>query len=134
MISVIYSQTTGRIRSVIVPQTANEQITPNLLPGEAVQQFDISIAKQDLNALQASLNAITGLTPTNDRFAIVDVLGNVVGATIACPACGDSVPGHQLIANPAASPGWKLVAGTLTPPLLSVSLDPPKVILTGVIS
>lgn len=133
MISVIYSATTGRIRSIIVPQTANEQIQPNLLPGEAVQQFDMSVAKQDLNALQVSLNAITGLTPSNDRFAIVDKNNNVIGAVIACPACGDAVPNCQLIPSATAAPGWILSAGSLTPPSITVSLDPTK-ILTGTLS
>jgi hypothetical protein len=133
MIFVIYSATTGRIRSIIVPQ-GNEKISPNLLAGEAVQQFDMSVAKQDLNTLQASLNAITGLSPANDRFAIIDNNGNVTGAVIADPSCGDVVPACQLVASPNATIGWKFQAGVFIPPIIPISLDPPKVINGGVVS
>jgi hypothetical protein len=116
MISVVYSQATGRIRSIVVPSQANEQIVCNLLPGEALQQFDISFAKQDLNFLQNALNQITGLLPSGDRYVMVDGGGNVISACICCPACGDcdpknfdpkgTMPGCQMIQHDTASPGW----------------------------
>ena len=126
MISVVYSQTTGRIRSVVVPSQANEQIICNLLAGEALQQFNMSYAKQDLNALQATLNQITGLIPSKDRYVMVDANGNVLSACICDSACGDCDPknydpqgkmvGCQMIQHDTASPGWTYSNGVFTTP------------------
>jgi hypothetical protein len=114
--AVIYSKATGRIRWEFHPDDDSQLNDIKLLDGEDVLILKNS-EKVILPDLQDKLNKKTGKVPKDDRFAVVDQLGNVVGAIIADPLCGDSVPSCQLIAHAEASPGWKLDKGVLKEPI-----------------
>ena len=67
------------------------------------------------------------LTPTQDRYCIIDAVGNIVGAVIADPSCGDSGEhfgaGFQLIAHQSADERWTYANGVFTPPTYTVTKD-----------
>ncbi len=69
-----------------------------------------------LDALQAYVTQQTGLVPANDRHAIVDAQGNVLGAINADLACGDGYPGMTLVPDASAGPGWTYLNGVFTAP------------------
>src|SRR5437660_1321971 len=109
MFGIIYSKNTGRIRWWIVPDNDNELNALNLKPGELLLKVDNSLYG-DLFHLQDLVSQKTGLIPSNDRYAVIDSLGNVVSAIIADPLCGDQITGFQLIAHDIACPGWKYIS------------------------
>lgn len=95
-IALVYSTSTGRLRSWIVPDEDSELdgfVPAN--PGEASlvitrEQYD---AGSDLAGLQGLINTVTGKSPINeDRYADIDAGGNVVNVLHACPNCGDVPP------------------------------------------
>jgi hypothetical protein len=108
--AVIYSATTGRVRRIVLsdPSTSAQDLPPNLSrAGEAVLETD---QPGDLNAMQALVTAETGLTPIDDRYALFDKDGNVIGAVIACPGCGDKVEHTGAVSwakHPTAGIGWR---------------------------
>lgn len=117
---VVYSQTTGRIRAIYIPDTDAQLQSIRPRPGEALQLFT-QAEYAALPALQDALIKITGVTPSNDRYAVVDTsipkqqadaTGNVDSVIIADPLCGDSIPGKTLIADRLAGVGWKWAADT----------------------
>lgn len=112
--AVIYSQATGRVRWYLKPDQDSElnQLKPGT--GEAIQIIPMEQYGNHVD-VQTALNRITGLNPANDRYAIVDVLNNVVGITIADPLCGDAPPsGSTWLPHATADVGWsKLIDGTL---------------------
>lgn len=126
--AVRYSQTTGRVRSWINfngPSEGDSLLSTVVpAPGEAVATFPIS-QYGDLPTIQSLVNGITGMTPSGDRYAIidpsqVDANGNqlVVGALICDPdGCGDSIPEMDLVVHPDACVGW-----TYTAPVKNLSL------------
>ena len=63
------------------------------------------------------------LTPTQDRYCIIDAVGNIVGAVIADPSCGDSGEhfgaGFQLVAHQTADERWTYANGVFTPGTLA---------------
>jgi hypothetical protein len=105
--AVVYSKNTGRIRREIFPDSDYELDNIILFSGEDIFILDNS-EKAILDDLQVKINKKTGLTPLNDRYAIVDKKNNVVGAIIADPLCGDQIPNHRLVPHEKAGPGWKL--------------------------
>lgn len=110
MIGIVYSQATGRIRSIIYPDHDADLHSVKLGTGEAMETMDLPQDQvPNVHALQALLNDITNLIPANDLYAVVDANGNVTGAIIADPTCGDTVPNHQLIAHEQAH---TLIGGT----------------------
>lgn len=104
MFGVVYSKTTGRIRSIIHPDSDSELNNIPVGIGEASIKLD-NANYLDLDTLQTFLSSITGITPSNDRYAVVDSQGVVIGAVIADITI-DAVPGAQLIKHPSASTGW----------------------------
>lgn len=93
-VALVYSSSTGRLRSWIVP--GDDSQLHGFVPanrGEAVlvitrEQYD---AAADLFSLQALINFVTGKSPSNeDRYADIDAGGNVVSVLYACPNCGDA--------------------------------------------
>lgn len=109
MFAIIYSKNTGRIRWILKPKDNSENYLLdkiNLNNGEAVLILDDS-KYCILPDLQELLNQQTGLTQTDDRFAIVDKDGNVKGSIIADLACGDSISDCELLAHSGAEVGWK---------------------------
>jgi hypothetical protein len=123
MFGVIYSKATGRIRSHTGTGHTSSEIDSILKvgTGEALFKFNDN-QFGDLPTLQSLLSQSTGLTPSNDRYAIVDTsiislsilnsVGNVVGSIIADPSCGDNIPGYELIAHSDATKGWKYTSLT----------------------
>lgn len=113
---VVYSKTTGRVRSFIVPQFSYETVSPTTGKGEGVLGFPMS-QYGNLSTLQTLVTKATGLTPANDQYAIVNNQGQVIGSIFADPqGCGDSIQGATLVASSVAGPGWTYSAGVFTPP------------------
>lgn len=102
---IVYSSKTGRIRSIVRPDKDADLNGIRVGTGEALLKT-VNANYGELETLQSFLNIQTGLVPLNDRYAIVDGLGNVVGAVVADPLCGDAIVGFQLISHPLAVPGW----------------------------
>ncbi len=86
---IIYSIATGRLRRVVTPSS-------NLVKHSGEGQLAVSTAQYNsfagLDDIQAFVNALTGLTPSDDRYVSVDASYNVLSAHIADPACGDVAP------------------------------------------
>ena len=118
-----YSQRTGRIRSIIIPDTDRELNAIILRQGEALLKLDPSSlpivdGRPDFRAVQLRLNAITGKAPAReDHYVVIDDRnGDVLGAIVADPDCGDSVPsGKTLIQRDDAKEllGWMDKDGVL---------------------
>jgi hypothetical protein len=81
--------------------------------------------------VQLLVNAITGKTPSGDRYVSIDESGNVVASHIADPACGDTAPGSHtsLVLDDKAAPGDLLFGGSKLLPNTPVS--PQRAPLTG---
>jgi hypothetical protein len=125
-VGLIYSRATGRLRSVVVPDT-DEQINnyvPN--PGEAVliiAAAQYQTAGAGIAGLQSLVNAQTGLSPaTADRGAMVDATGFVQSMHFVDAACGDvAFPGLTLELHPTAQVGWfRLAAGSYLNPFARI--------------
>lgn len=104
--AIIYSKATGRIRWYLRSDDDSDHQTINLLPGEALMELPNELWNNHI-ALQEHVNKHTGKVPKDDRYAIVHPNGDVVGAILADPKCGDKIEGHQLISHPEASAGWR---------------------------
>jgi hypothetical protein len=125
--AIIYSKATGRVRRVLDPQ-AN---VPNVIAflaqagaqtGEGVIVYTKQGGGADtLNAWQAAVNTVTGLSPsTGDWYCGVDGSNNILWWGIADPAL-DSVAGLTLINAPyGADNRWTYLAGVFTAPLPGV--------------
>jgi hypothetical protein len=112
MFAIVYSKQTGRVRTVYSPgQSTTDLKGIQVSQGEALLTFNDN-QYTDPFALQDLVTSKTGITPQNDRYAIVDQLGNVIGSVIADTQCGDSIPNAQLIAHPSATVGWTYSAIT----------------------
>lgn len=109
-IGVVYSKSTGRIRSVIVPTKDSELDSFKPQAGEEILKFVNNGPFATLDALQTSVTTVTGKVPVSDRYAVVSATGAVVGAIIADPAL-DSIKGFQLIQSDVAGPGWTYSPG-----------------------
>jgi len=105
-VGVVYSGTTWRIRSIIVPDDDTQLLGRSLGKGELMQNIALSTyLSVDLAGLQSLLNGLTGNSPVGDRYVSVDGSGNVVDIHIADPiGCGDASPhlGCILTAHSAA--------------------------------
>lgn len=117
---IVYSAATGRVRRVLDPQKVVANVIQflaqaNLGVGEAAMVYTKTGA-DNVTAWQAAANAHTGLTPTADRYCVIDAGNNIVGTVIADPACGDGYPNCTLVAHPIAGPGagWTYSAGVFT--------------------
>jgi hypothetical protein len=106
-VGVIYSGTTGRIRSVVIPDFDSQLINRALGKGEAIQIVSsATYSSLSLDGLQSFLEGITGLSPTSDRYVSIDASGNVIDIHIADPVgCADLSPyaGCSLTAHATAN-------------------------------
>lgn len=111
MTHVLYSLATGRHRMIV----SGDPVPPKPRRGEGVREMPDDVYKAWAAEVKAGgtrdfaqewLNAQTGKVPTDDRYAIVDADGNVKGAVIACPDCGDAIPGCELVRHKEADAGW----------------------------
>lgn len=116
-VALIFSASTGRLRSWIVPDNDEEiagYSSPN--PGESVLIITLSeyTAAAGVFELQALLNISTGKSPeTDDRHIMIDAGGNVGHALFACVACGDSAfPGYEMRQHGAAPVGAFFIDAT----------------------
>lgn len=105
MFAVVYSKATGRIRSIYVPDNDAQLSSIILSKGESIQVFQDK-EYGDVNDLQERITKITGITPQDDKYAIVDTNGVVVAVVLADPDSGDIVPGHDLIKDPDVKEGY----------------------------
>lgn len=106
---LIYSVSTGRRRAVIVGSPTNPVLTDGLgvlkVSDEHYQELGKKFTGTN-DPLQDYITQQTGLVPVDDRYAVVDGNGKIVGALIADPLCGDCIPGHTLIRHDKADPSW----------------------------
>lgn len=123
--AVVYSVNTGRIRSIVVPDSDEQLNAMVRRVGEEILILDDS-KKQVLPVLQNIVSQQTGLIPQNDRFAVVSPTGSVKGVIIADPGI-DFIPGFQLIPSTWAGPGftWNPQTG-FTPPVAVVVVGVPE--------
>lgn len=122
---VIYSAQTGRIRSWWKLDDDSELQIVKTLPGELFSVFPME-EYGDLPILQELISRVTGLAPKDDRYAVVDSRGVVIGAIHADLACGDKVDGHELIPHNEAGPGWVKDSDGKMKDTRPVPNDPPK--------
>lgn len=111
-IGIAYSKTTGRVRWFVIPDNDKELDSLKAGEGEIILIVNRSV-DNSLPILQAQVTQSSGLTPSNDRYAIIDpnqtdAQGNqiVIGAVIADPSCGDKFPGKTFISHAQAGVGW----------------------------
>lgn len=124
-VGLVYSNATGRIRQIVIPDNDAELSSLVMGAGQSIHVMSAAAyAGQSLEQLQATLSSITGVTPTNDRYVEVDASGNVLVAHIADPMSGDGplTPGATFFSHAVAQPGDLLIGGgkTLLPQ------NPPK--------
>lgn len=112
---IIYSKATGRVRRVIVenPPPIDPVAYANklkLTSGEALITYGLKDEEKQLKDTaidwQAIVSAETGSIPTNDRYAIVNQDGEVVGSLHADLACGDAVNDCALVPHDKADDKW----------------------------
>lgn len=117
---IVYSTTTGRIRSIIPPAPTQDLDNIKVGEGEEMLRLDDTSYVEDLDQLQDIVSQQIGLVPTNDRYAVVDDTGQVVGIIIADPSAGDYLPGFSLIPSKTAQVGWSWQSGKgfIAPPPL----------------
>ena len=122
---IVYSVATGRIRRFMSSNRSGELSKVAIADGEAFMKIAPQSGGFDLDSLQGMVNVQTGKTPADDRYVVIDSVGNIVGAILADPLCGDSLPGCSLIAHALADGAWAYdkLTGIFTPP----PPPPPKV-------
>ncbi len=102
---VIYSLATGRVRRWLVPDE-DGHLLHGAIKGEGVMHVPARYSGNILT-LQSYVTTRTGLTPAHDRYVIIDRrTTTIVGALIADPACGDAVPGCDLVQHDMADGSW----------------------------
>lgn len=112
-VQLVYSQTTGRLRSIVVPDADRELIGRTVKSGESIliiSSAEYATASASADGLQAMVTAITGAPPAEDRYVFlqnIDSIEYVITAVIADPVgCGDMPPpGMTLIAHDSAGTG-----------------------------
>jgi hypothetical protein len=117
---VVYSIATGRVRRIYISNRDDEIKRDDSRTGEAFLHVDSADAKvaRGLDGLQGLVNAVTGKVPASDRYVVVQD-GNIVGAIIADPACGDALPRSLLIQHDTADDTWMFDGEKLVPPELT---------------
>jgi len=113
-VGIVYSAATGRLRSIVMPDTDAQLDTWLLHAGEAMLILsDAQFAPlSDVATVQAYITTQTGLTPSGDRAVTVDADGFVKRVDIVDEAAGDTAfPGTSLIHHHRAVPGWVVFGG-----------------------
>jgi|SRR5215469_12404833 len=91
-IGLVYSTTSWRLRSIVIPDDDTQLAGHPLGQGEAMK----IVALADYSAasdVQGLLDGLTGHSPSGDRYISLDASGNVVDIHIADPVgCGDPSP------------------------------------------
>lgn len=130
MALIIYSANTGRLRRLTRDEIQDDAALLFNNPvgqGEGVLMYPADDPIFDtLVGVQAEITAQTGLTPTNDRYVVVDPANDhqVEGVYILDPACGDSIQDRTLVADANALPGSRLLSdGSFQRPLEHINHD-----------
>jgi len=113
-VGIVYSAATGRLRSIVMPDTDAQLDTWQMHPGEAMLILsDAQFAPlSDIPAVQTYITTQTGLTPSDDRAVTVDADGFVKRVDIVDEAAGDvAFQGTSLIHHHRAGPGWVVFDG-----------------------
>lgn len=118
-IGVVYATSSGMLRRWIVPDDDSELSEKRhpLARGEAMLLVDRTTIKSQAD-IEAAVAAVTGKGVPSPRCAVIDALGNVESVIMADPAI-DALPGKALMLHADAEPGWKVVAGVLTAPVIA---------------
>lgn len=104
-----YSQATGRLRAIYEDDKSLADCLTNLPPQSGALTTEYLIGGvPTIPEAQAAVDAVTGSTPSGDRFAVV--LGSTVISVIVADLAIDSVPGHELIASETAGVGNRRLA------------------------
>jgi hypothetical protein len=116
----VYSVSTGRLRMKLA-DASPAAVTP--FDGKTLGFVELDQPTWDSGdvAIQALITKQTGLVPQNDRYAIVDGLGNVVASVHADPAVDVAPAGYQLVRSDAAQIGWAYSAGAFVAPVVEIS-------------
>lgn len=122
-IGIVYATGSGMLRRWIVPDDDKELSEKHpVSPGETLLVADRATIKSRAD-IEAAVAAVTGKGVPSPRCVVVDALGDVEAVIMADPAL-DALPGKALMLHADAEPGWKVVAGVLTAPILDVQVDP----------
>ncbi len=134
-VGLVYSATTWRLRSVVIPENDSQLTGRAVGRGEALQIISSdTYAANPGDQLQVILNGLTGQVPSGDRYISVDSGNNVVSVHIADPAgCGDTAPqpGNSLIAHDTAVHGDLYWNGTAVHPVHAPRRVPYKLSAKG---
>lgn len=115
---IIYSARTGRLRRTITDGVRSDDVLLALFPAGPGE-----VARLGPPVTQQQLNALTGLVPRDDRYAIVNSAGDVTGAILADHVI-DGLPGLALVAHATARVGWRqMLDGTFQRPLDDIDND-----------
>ena len=115
-VGLVYSITTGRLRSIVIPDYDSDLPAHTIGRGEAMLVIPMA---QYAGQSESGLQAIIGLTPTNDRYISVDQNTNVISSHIADPVGCDDVSPYvncTLIAHPTAKQGDYYINGVVVRP------------------
>lgn len=127
MAIIIYSATTGRIRRVIKNSNNENQSNSELLLVHPALTGELHINAADelsIEDYQNEVIVISGITPANDRHAVINSNGDVTGIILACLACNDSIENHTLVAHQKAQINWRqLVNGSFQRSLIEINTD-----------
>ena len=110
MALAFYSTATGRLRRA-TRNSSGESFSNKHLENNNLAAFGetrIRIRDNlDISGIETEVLKRSGITPANDRYAVVNSNGDVVNIIIADPLCNDSVENHILVENPDARIGWR---------------------------
>ena len=111
MALAFYSTATGRLRRIVNNSAGENQSNRALENTHPAFTGETRIRVRDnlgLDGVVAAVLTDSGITPANDRYAVIDSSGAVVNTLLADPLAGDSIPEHTLVASDTARIGWRI--------------------------
>ena len=123
-IAIVYSKALGTVRWWVVPDRDEELDQSWNQPGQGEACIVVPMERYTLATVQDLVNEATGRNArqgVDDRFAVVDKLGEVIAWTCDDPACHPDMSihpyaGHRLIRHTEAGPGWQFKSGRFIAP------------------
>jgi hypothetical protein len=123
MAMIIYSSLSGRIRRIINDPTSSPQDMEAMHP-RRTNEVSAHLPMGAVDTLQGQINAITGKTPIDSRYAVINADGDVTNVISCEPELGDSVEGHTLVESPVARIGWRqMLDGSFQRSLAEIDRD-----------
>jgi len=116
------------VRRIVIPDADNQLSHYPVGVGEAL----IIVTKTQYSSAdpQTLVNNITGKAPSDDRYAQIDTMGNVVNVLLLDFGChDDSAPifnGYTLLPHPTAGPGWFSQGTRWYPPVENTTTRRPR--------